>query len=55
MQTIVKIIIALFLSHFTASEPTEEKKEEVAKALSNYVIEANHCASADIESKDYLI
>ena len=55
MQTIVKIIIALFLSHFTASEPSEDNKEEVAKALSNYVIEVNQCASADFDSQDYLI
>lgn len=55
MQTIVKIIIALFLSHFTASEPSQENKEEIAKALSDCVIEVNQCTSSDIDINDLLI
>ena len=55
MQTIVKIIIALLFSHFSVSEPVEEKKEEVAKELSTFVIEANNCASLNSISPDHLI
>ena len=55
MQTIVKIIIAMFFSHLSVSEPVEEKKQEVAKELSTFVIEAKNCASLNSVSPDHLI
>ena len=55
MQTIVKIIIALLFSHLSVSEAPEEKKEEVAKALSTYSLETNQCAGTKTSSSSFYL
>ena len=46
MQTIVKILVALFFSHFAASEPVEVKKEEIAEVQTTIKAKVNSCPTS---------
>ena len=46
MQTIVKILVALFFSHFTATEPVEPKKEEIAEVRTTIKAKSYNCPTS---------
>ncbi len=55
MQTIVKILIAFFFSHFSVSDTNDDKKQEDTKVSTSFIIKNNSCVSNSTSYEEHLI